>query len=80
MPGNPNIVLVMTDQQRADFSRSEGFPLDPMPFIDSLGAQGTRFRHATRFVRWREDRDARSCRYDQLEQVPPAELAQLLGG
>jgi ATP-dependent DNA ligase len=42
--------------------------------------QGTRFRHATRFVRWRPDRDAASCRYDQLEKVPPAELALLLGG
>jgi ATP-dependent DNA ligase len=37
--------------------------------------QGTRFRHATRFVRWRPDRDPRSCTYDQLEAVAPAELA-----
>jgi arylsulfatase A-like enzyme len=46
MPDRPNIVLIMTDQQRADFSGAEGYPLDPSPFIDSLGAQGIRFRHA----------------------------------
>jgi len=42
----PNIVLIMTDQQRADFSRADGFPLDTQPFIDSLGSQGVRFRRA----------------------------------
>jgi ATP-dependent DNA ligase len=28
---------------------------------------GQRFRHAVRFVRWRPDRDPRSCTFDQLE-------------
>lgn len=42
----PNIVLIMTDQQRADFFASEGFPVDTMPFVDSLGARGTRFARA----------------------------------
>jgi arylsulfatase A-like enzyme len=42
----PNIVLIMTDQQRADFSRAEGFPLDTTPFVDALGAQGVRFGRA----------------------------------
>ena len=42
----PNIVIIMTDQQRADFSKAEGFPLDTTPFIDSLGARGMRFRRA----------------------------------
>lgn len=32
--------------------------------------QGHRFRHGTRLVRWRPDRSARSCTYDQF--VPPA--------
>lgn len=41
--------------------------------------QGNRFRHATRFVRWRPDREPRSCRYDQLEAVAPAELRELFG-
>jgi ATP-dependent DNA ligase len=39
--------------------------------------QGTRFRHATTFKRWRPDREPSSCRYDQLESVVPAELADV---
>lgn len=46
MSKKPNIVLIMTDQQRADFSAAEGYSLDPMPYLDQLGAKGTRFRHA----------------------------------
>ena len=42
----PNIVLIMTDQQRADFSKAEGYPLDTMPFVDALAARGVRFSHA----------------------------------
>ena len=41
--------------------------------------QGERFRHATRLVRWRPDRDPASCRYDQLEATAPYELAQIFG-
>jgi ATP-dependent DNA ligase len=39
--------------------------------------QGDRFRHATTFLRWRPDKHPRDCRYDQLEVVPPYELAQM---
>ncbi len=46
MNHQPNIVLVMTDQQRADFFKSEGFPLDTMPFTEALGAGGVRFQNA----------------------------------
>ena len=42
----PNIVLIMTDQQRADFFKSENFALDTQPFVDELGRQGARFSHA----------------------------------
>ncbi|HXH59225.1 ATP-dependent DNA ligase [Iamia sp.] len=38
-----------------------------------------RFRHTSRFLRWRPDREPSSCRYDQLEVVPPVELAEVLG-
>jgi ATP-dependent DNA ligase len=31
--------------------------------------QGPRFRHASTFLRWREDRDPKSCTYEQL--LPP---------
>ena len=39
--------------------------------------QGDRLRHGARFRRWRPDRDPASCRYDQLEEPPPAELQAL---
>jgi ATP-dependent DNA ligase len=41
--------------------------------------QGPRFRHATRFLRWRPDRTPASCTYSQLEAVVPAELRALFG-
>src|SRR5947209_8159349 len=39
--------------------------------------QGDRFRHATHFRRWRPDKDPKSCRYDQLEEVPALELSRI---
>ena len=39
--------------------------------------QGDRFRHATTFRRWRPDRSPGQCRYDQLEETPARELAEL---
>ncbi len=38
-----------------------------------------RFRATSKFLRWRPDREPASCRYDQLEVVPPVELAEVLG-
>ena len=46
MAERPNIVVIMTDQQRADFTRAEGFPLDTTPFLDRLAMDGVRFRRA----------------------------------
>src|SRR5215475_2355531 len=40
--------------------------------------EGTRFRHLAQFVRWREDRDPRSCTYEQLEEPVRYDLAALL--
>jgi len=39
--------------------------------------QGDRFRHGTTFMRWRPDRSPSDCRYDQLDETPPALLADL---
>ncbi len=39
--------------------------------------QGDRFRHATRFLRWRPDRSPSQCRYDQLEETPAFELDRI---
>jgi ATP-dependent DNA ligase len=41
--------------------------------------QGTRFRHATHFKRWRPDKPASECRYDQLAETPAFELQQIFG-
>jgi ATP-dependent DNA ligase len=41
--------------------------------------QGTRFRHATTFLRWRPDKAPEDCRYDQLETSKPFELEKVFG-
>ena len=41
--------------------------------------QGTRFRHATQFVRWRPDKRPQDCRYDQLDVTPAYELERVFG-
>jgi ATP-dependent DNA ligase len=41
--------------------------------------QGTRFRHAAQFVRWRPDKRPEDCRYDQLEVTPAYELERVFG-
>ncbi|MFS0718205.1 ATP-dependent DNA ligase [Arthrobacter sp. 1P04PC] len=41
--------------------------------------EGPRFRHTTQFVRWRPDRDPRSCTYAQLEEPVSYDLADVLG-
>jgi ATP-dependent DNA ligase len=39
--------------------------------------QGDRFRHTAQFRRWRTDKKPSDCTYDQLEVVPPQELAEI---
>jgi ATP-dependent DNA ligase len=41
--------------------------------------QGSRFRHTAQFRRWRPDKKPSDCTYDQLEVVPPEELAAIFG-
>jgi ATP-dependent DNA ligase len=40
--------------------------------------EGVRFRHTAQFVRWRPDRDPRSCTYEQLEEPVRFDLADVL--
>jgi ATP-dependent DNA ligase len=40
--------------------------------------EGPRFRHTTQFVRWRPDREPRSCTYAQLEEPVNFDLAAIL--
>ncbi|PKQ32601.1 MAG: ATP-dependent DNA ligase [Actinobacteria bacterium HGW-Actinobacteria-2] len=39
--------------------------------------QGTRLRHSAQFRRWRPDREAASCRFDQLQEAPGYDLAEV---
>ncbi len=41
--------------------------------------QGSRFRHATTFVRWRPDKPPSECRYDQLEETAAYEIGKIFG-
>ncbi len=42
--------------------------------------QGDRFRHIAHFRRWRPDKRPEDCTYEQLEVVPPHELAAIFSG
>ena len=42
--------------------------------------EGVRFRHTAQFVRWRPDRDPRSCTYEQLERPVGFTIADVLTG
>ena len=41
--------------------------------------QGSRFRHAAIFLRWRPDKTPADCRYDQLEVTTAYELEKVFG-
>jgi ATP-dependent DNA ligase len=41
--------------------------------------QGDRFRHTAQFRRWRFDKPPAACTYEQLEVVPPEEVATIFG-
>jgi ATP-dependent DNA ligase len=42
--------------------------------------EGSRLRHTGQFLRWRPDRDATSCTYDQLDVPVHYDLAEVLSG
>ena len=44
--GRPNIVVIITDQQRADLTAREGFPCDLTPFVDRMAQEGAWFNRA----------------------------------
>jgi ATP-dependent DNA ligase len=41
--------------------------------------QGSRFRHAAVFLRWRSDKRPADCRFDQLDVTTPYELEKVFG-
>lgn len=54
-------------------------PLHPELVVEvSYGhMQGDRFRHTAQFRRWRADKKPADCTYEQLEVVPPQEIAEI---
>jgi ATP-dependent DNA ligase len=42
--------------------------------------EGDRFRHTAQFKRWRPDREARSCTYEQLERPVRVDVTEVLAG
>jgi ATP-dependent DNA ligase len=42
--------------------------------------QGSRFRHGTKFIRWREDKDPQSCTWDELRPPKSKETVEALFG
>ncbi|WP_227411911.1 ATP-dependent DNA ligase [Cryobacterium sp. BB736] len=68
-----------TDRSRFSSGRDVSFVrLEPTVVVEVKYDQmeGRRFRHTAQFLRWRPDRDARSCTFDQLERP----IAYDLGG
>jgi ATP-dependent DNA ligase len=70
-----------TDRSRFSASKDVSFVrLRPERVLEVRYDQleGMRFRHTVQFERWRPDRDARSCRFDQLESVTAYDLGAVL--
>ncbi|KAA0233354.1 MAG: DNA ligase C [Acidimicrobiales bacterium] len=71
MPGAPS---------RWNSGKDQGWePLRPELVVEVAyeGMQGMRFRHQSRFVRWRPDRSPESCTYAQTERLAPVELREV---
>lgn len=70
-----------TDRSRFSGSKDVSYvPLQPELVVEVAFDQleGARFRHAVTFLRWRPDREPRSCRLDQVERAPAYDLAEVL--
>lgn len=71
------------ESPRSRFSgdRDTGFvPLRPSRVVEVAFDQleGSRFRHAVTFLRWRDDRDPESCLLEQVERAPSYDLDAVL--
>jgi ATP-dependent DNA ligase len=76
-----NAVTGETDRSRFSAGKDVSFVrLRPERVLEVRYDQmeGHRFRHTVQFERWRPDRDARSCTYEQLERPVAYDLADVL--
>ena len=74
-------VVGETDRSRFSASKDVSFVrLRPERVLEVRYDQleGMRFRHTVQFERWRPDRDATSCTFDQLETVGAYDLGDVL--
>ncbi|MBM3717152.1 MAG: ATP-dependent DNA ligase [Actinobacteria bacterium] len=74
-------VVGETDRSRFSASKDVSFVrLRPERVVEVRYDQleGMRFRHTVQFERWRPDREARSCTFDQLESVGAYDLGDVL--
>jgi ATP-dependent DNA ligase len=71
IPVRPEKVAeVAYDQMEGNTVHGAGLP--------ATSGHGQRFRHAVKFVRWRPDRDPRSCTFDQLDVPLNYDLSDVL--
>lgn len=65
---------------RLSMSCSRYVALEPTRVIEAQYNQmeGSRFRYAPQFARWRPDREATSCTFDQLERPLAYDLKETL--
>ena len=76
-----DIVTGETDRSRFSSGKDVSFvKLQPTRVIEVRYDQmeGMRFRHTAQFDRWRPDRDARSCSFDQLDRPIAYDLSRIL--
>ena len=76
-----DIVTGETDRSRFSSGRDVSFVrLEPTRVLEVRYDQmeGARFRHTAQFFRWRPDRDARSCTFEQLERPIAYDLSRVL--
>ena len=51
-PSRPDLVLIVVESLRADFTGCYGCPMPTTPVIDALASNGTRFAHAVASSSW----------------------------
>lgn len=76
-----NIEAAATDRSRFSASKDVSYvPLRPERVVEVAFDQleGMRFRHAVTFLRWRPDREPRSCTLDQVDRAVAYDLGQVL--
>jgi ATP-dependent DNA ligase len=75
--------IVKGETERSRFSASKDVSyvaLEPTRVVEVAYDQmeGMRFRHTVQFVRWRPDREATSCTFEQLDRPISYDLAEVL--